>query len=182
LKARITYSRYKPGYSERNTFDPCESTHHKDVRFRRFSLYSGFPDLFVSLTWMICLRSIEVGERRKRPAMWSGTSARGEDFLDLRGDVPNPRQIDASEFHKLPRAEIGTDPHDPTKEIIYSGTPLMEVLKAVGLLLDSPLNCKHQQSAYYVFMLLVKIFLFGWVILVILAGVYWFHLTGIDPL
>ena len=22
--------------------------------------------------------------------MWSGTSARGEDFLDLRGDVPNP--------------------------------------------------------------------------------------------
>jgi hypothetical protein len=30
-------------------------------------------------------------------------------------------------------------------------------------------------------MLLVKIFLFGWVILVILAAVYWLHLTGFDP-
>jgi DMSO/TMAO reductase YedYZ molybdopterin-dependent catalytic subunit len=30
-----------------------------------------------------------------------------------------------------------TDPHDQGKEIVYSGTPLMEVLKAGGLLLDS---------------------------------------------
>ena len=30
-----------------------------------------------------------------------------------------------------------TDPHDPSKEIVYSGTPLAEVLKAGGLLLDS---------------------------------------------
>jgi hypothetical protein len=30
-----------------------------------------------------------------------------------------------------------TDPHDAGKEIIYSGTPLVEVLKAGGLLLDS---------------------------------------------
>jgi hypothetical protein len=63
--------------------------------------------------------------------------SRGKTFWTLRGDVPNPRQIDASELHKLPRAEIGTDPHDPTKGIVYSGTPLMEVLKAGGLLLDS---------------------------------------------
>src|SRR5258708_3856976 len=26
--------------------------------------------------------------------------SRGEDFLDLRGEVPNPRKIDASELHK----------------------------------------------------------------------------------
>jgi len=51
---------------------------------------------------------------------------------------PNPRRIDASELHKLPRVEVRTtDPHDPGKEIIYSGTPLVEVLKAGGLLLDS---------------------------------------------
>ena len=30
-----------------------------------------------------------------------------------------------------------TDPHDPSKEIVYSGTPLVETLKAGGLLLDS---------------------------------------------
>jgi hypothetical protein len=30
-----------------------------------------------------------------------------------------------------------TDPHDQGKEIVYSGTPLVEVLKAGGLLLDS---------------------------------------------
>jgi hypothetical protein len=39
---------------------------------------------------------------------------------------------------KLPRAETRTtDPHDPGKEIVYSGTPLIEVLKAAGLRLDS---------------------------------------------
>jgi hypothetical protein len=69
--------------------------------------------------------------------MWSVPALKGEDFLDSRGDVPNPRQIDASELHKLPRTKIGTDPHDPTKEIVYSGTPLMEVLKAGGLPLNS---------------------------------------------
>ena len=41
------------------------------------------------------------------------------------------------ELHKLPRAETRTtDPHDPGKEIVYSGVPLVEVLKAGGLLLD----------------------------------------------
>jgi Oxidoreductase molybdopterin binding domain len=41
-------------------------------------------------------------------------------------------------LHKLPRAETRTkDPHDPSREIVYSGTPLVEVLKAGGLQLDS---------------------------------------------
>ena len=73
-----------------------------------------------------------------RPADSVGTNAQAEDFLDLRGDVPNPRRLDAAELHKLPRAETRTtNPHDPGKEIVYSGTPLVEVLNAGGLLLDS---------------------------------------------
>ena len=73
-----------------------------------------------------------------RPADSVGTNAQAEDFLDLRGDVPNPRRLDAAELHQLPRAETRpTDPDDPGKEIVYSGTPLMEVLNAGGLLLDS---------------------------------------------
>jgi len=38
----------------------------------------------------------------------------------------------------LPRVELRTpDSHDPAKEIVYSGTPLVEVLKAGGLRLDA---------------------------------------------
>jgi hypothetical protein len=41
-------------------------------------------------------------------------------------------------LHKLPRAETRTtDLHDPGKVIVYSGTPLVEVLKAGGLRLES---------------------------------------------
>jgi hypothetical protein len=53
---------------------------------------------------MICLRSIESGRAQEKTGHVVGTSARGEDFLDLRGDVPNPWKIHASELHKLPRA------------------------------------------------------------------------------
>jgi DMSO/TMAO reductase YedYZ molybdopterin-dependent catalytic subunit len=61
--------------------------------------------------------------------------------LEVRGDVTNPRRIDAAELRKLPRAETRTpDPHNPGKEIVYSGTPLIEVLKAGGLRLDSGEN------------------------------------------
>jgi DMSO/TMAO reductase YedYZ molybdopterin-dependent catalytic subunit len=58
--------------------------------------------------------------------------------LDLLGDLPHPRRIDASELHRMPRLEVRTtDPRDPGKEIAYSGTPLVETLKTAGLLLDS---------------------------------------------
>jgi DMSO/TMAO reductase YedYZ molybdopterin-dependent catalytic subunit len=64
-----------------------------------------------------------------------------ESSLEVRGDVTNPRRIDAAELRKLPRAETRTpDPHNPGKEIVYSGTPLIEVLKAGGLRLDSGEN------------------------------------------
>jgi len=67
-----------------------------------------------------------------------GANSQTEVFVDLRGNLPNPRRIDASELHKLTRVEARTtDPHDPGKEMVYSGTPLVEVLKAGGLLLDS---------------------------------------------
>ena len=55
--------------------------------------------------------------------------------MDLRGDLPNSRRIDLSELHRLPRVEVRvSDPHDPGKEVVYSGTPLIETLKAGGLL------------------------------------------------
>jgi hypothetical protein len=54
--------------------------------------------------------------------------------LELRGDQENPRRISASEFHKLPRPEVSTtDPLYSGKDIVYSGTPFVEVLKAGGL-------------------------------------------------
>lgn len=65
-------------------------------------------------------------------------NAQPEVSLDLRGDLPKPRRIDASELRQLPRVEVRTaDPRDPGKEIVYSGTPLLEVLKAGGLPFDS---------------------------------------------
>jgi hypothetical protein len=58
--------------------------------------------------------------------------------LDLRGDLENPRRISASELHKLPRAEVWTsDPLYSGQDIVYSGTPFVEVLKAGGLSLSS---------------------------------------------
>jgi DMSO/TMAO reductase YedYZ molybdopterin-dependent catalytic subunit len=94
--------------------------------------------LLLSLTWMLCLCSIDSAWAQDKSGGAGGANARAEDFLDLRGDLPNPRQIDAAELRKLPRTEMRTtDPHDPSKEIVYSGTPLVEVLKAGGLQLDS---------------------------------------------
>jgi len=56
----------------------------------------------------------------------------------LFGDRLRNSELTCSSASLLPRAEACTaDPHDSGKEIIYSGTPLVEVLKAGGLLLDS---------------------------------------------
>jgi hypothetical protein len=58
--------------------------------------------------------------------------------LHLRGDQENPRRISASELHELPRAEVWTtDPLNSGKDVVYSGTPFVEVLKAGGLPLGS---------------------------------------------
>ncbi len=88
---------------------------------------------------MLCLRSIDSGRTQDKTGGAVAANAQADDLLDLRGDLPNPRRINAAELHKLPRAETRTtDPHDPGKEIVYSGTLLVEeVLKAGGLLLDS---------------------------------------------
>jgi hypothetical protein len=57
---------------------------------------------------------------------------------DLRADQANPRRIRASELHTLPRAEVWTtDPLYSDKDIVYSGTPLVEILKAGWLALGS---------------------------------------------
>jgi len=104
------------------------------IRWNRF----GSCALFLSLTAMLCLRSIDSGRSQDKTGGAVGANAQAEDLLDLRGDVPNPRRIAASELHKLPQAETGmTDPHNPGKVIVYSGTPLVAVLKAGGLRLES---------------------------------------------
>ena len=50
--------------------------------------------------------------------------------LHLRRDQENPRRISAFALHKLPRAEVWTtDPLNSGKDVVYSGTPFVEVLK-----------------------------------------------------
>jgi hypothetical protein len=90
--------------------------------------------LFLSLTWGLCLWSVDSVRAQDK----TGGAAGAADSLDLRGDLPNPRQMNAAELHQLPRAETRTtDPGDPGKETVYAGTPLIEVLKAGGLRLDA---------------------------------------------
>jgi DMSO/TMAO reductase YedYZ molybdopterin-dependent catalytic subunit len=103
------------------------------IRWNRFASCT----LFLSLTWVLYLQSINSGWAQNKTGEAGGANVQAEDLLDLRGDLRNPRRIDASELHRMPRVEARiTDPHDPGKEIVYSGTPLMEVLKAGGLLPD----------------------------------------------
>ena len=57
--------------------------------------------------------------------------------LEVRGNGPTPRRLDADELRRLPRAEVRTADHrEPGKEIAYAGVPLVEVLRAAGLTLD----------------------------------------------
>src|SRR5580704_4145434 len=96
-----------------------------------------FATLFLGLIAMLCLAAIDAGWSQDKTGDQVAANSQAEDFLDLRGDVPNPRRIDAGEFHKLPQMEIQIkEPHDASKEVVYAGTPLSEVLKAGGLLLD----------------------------------------------
>jgi hypothetical protein len=94
--------------------------------------------LLLILTWALCSRSVDSGWTQDKTGDAITANSQADDSLDLRGDVPDPHRIDASELHKLPRAEVRTvAPHNPGKEIVYAGTPLVEVLKAGGFLLDS---------------------------------------------
>ncbi len=103
------------------------------IQWKRFASFL----LLLSLTWMLCLWSVDSGWTQDKTGEGIGASPQPDNFLDLRGDLPNPQRIDTVDLHKLPQAEIHTpDPHNPGKEIVYSGTPLIEVLKAGGLLLS----------------------------------------------
>jgi DMSO/TMAO reductase YedYZ molybdopterin-dependent catalytic subunit len=94
--------------------------------------------LLLSLTWTLCLWSPDSGWAQDKAAVATDASPQTDTFLDLRGDVPNPQRIDATALQKLPRVEIHTnDPRDAGKEMVYAGTPLVEVLKAGGLLRDT---------------------------------------------
>lgn len=94
--------------------------------------------LFLGLIAMLCLRSIDAGWAQDKTGEQVAANSQLEDFLQLRGDLPDPRRIDAAELRKLPRVELRIkEPRDASKEVVYAGTPLSEVLKASGLLLDS---------------------------------------------
>ena len=106
----------------------------KTICWNRFASYT----LPVGLGLALCLQSIDSGWAQNKTGDAVSPSAQAEGFLDLLGDLPNPRRIDVSELHRLLRVEVRTtDPHNPGKETVYSGTPLVETLKSGGLLLDS---------------------------------------------
>jgi DMSO/TMAO reductase YedYZ molybdopterin-dependent catalytic subunit len=105
------------------------------IRWNRFATYTTLP---LGIVLMLCLQSIDSGWAQNKAGDAVSPSAQAEGFLDLLGDLPNPRRIDVSELHRLPRVEVRTtDPHDPGKEIVYSGTTLVETLKTGGLVVDS---------------------------------------------
>ena len=58
--------------------------------------------------------------------------------LEVSGELlPAPRRLEADDLRRLPRAEARvTDHRDAGKEALYAGTPLVEVLRAAGLVLD----------------------------------------------
>jgi hypothetical protein len=104
------------------------------ILWSRFASYT----MLLSLVLVVCLQSIDSGWAQDKTGDAVSPTAQAEGVLDLLGDLPHPRRIDASELHRMPRLEVRTtDPHDPGKEIAYSGTPLVETLKTAGLLLDS---------------------------------------------
>jgi DMSO/TMAO reductase YedYZ molybdopterin-dependent catalytic subunit len=103
-------------------------------------LRTGFATctLLLSLTGMLSFPLVGSASADDKTGVAVEAPTQTESSLEVRGDVTNPRHIDAAELRKLPRAETRTpDPHNPGKEIVYSGTPLIEVLKAGGLRLDS---------------------------------------------
>ena len=104
------------------------------IRWNRFAPYT----LALSLGLVFCLQSVDGGGAQNKLGDAVSPSAQAEGFLDLLGDLPNPRRIDVSELHRLLRVEVRTtDPHNPGKETVYSGTPLVETLKTGGVLLNS---------------------------------------------
>jgi hypothetical protein len=94
--------------------------------------------LFLSLAGAFCLEAIDIGWAQDETSEAAVAAPRAGNLLDLRGDLPNPRQIDVSALDKLPRVSVSTsDPRQAGKQIVYSGTPLLEALKAGGLVFDS---------------------------------------------
>ena len=93
------------------------------------------------LVCTLCLQSVSSAWAQDQTGDAVGANTQAQDSVDLRGDLPNPRRIDGSELRELPRVEVRTaDPHDPGKELTYSGVALVEVLKAGGLVLDSKMT------------------------------------------
>jgi hypothetical protein len=102
------------------------------LRGKRFT--SGIR--FLILTLILCW-SIESGQGQDKTGTSPGTDALKETSLEVRGDVPNSRRIEAIELRGLPRAELHIpDSHDPNKVSVYSGPSLLEVLETCGLQFD----------------------------------------------
>ena len=57
--------------------------------------------------------------------------------LEVRGVVPATQRLDVEALRRLPRAEVRVADHrEAGKELTYAGVPLVEVLRAAGLVLD----------------------------------------------
>jgi DMSO/TMAO reductase YedYZ molybdopterin-dependent catalytic subunit len=103
-------------------------------------LRSGFAicSLLLSLVGMLSFPLAGGARAEDKIGVAVAAPAQTESSLEVRGNVSNPHRIDAAELRRLPRVETRTpDSHNPDKEIVYSGTPLIEVLKASGLRLES---------------------------------------------
>jgi hypothetical protein len=59
--------------------------------------------LLLSLTWTLCLWSTDRGWAQDKAAVAADASPQTDNFLDLRGDVPNPQRIDIVALQKLPQ-------------------------------------------------------------------------------
>jgi hypothetical protein len=69
------------------------------IRWNRFASYT----MPLSLVLVLCLQSIDSGWAQNKTGDAVSPSTQAEGFLDLLGDLPNPRRIELSELHRLPR-------------------------------------------------------------------------------
>ena len=67
--------------------------------------------------------------------------------LRLGGDVPSPCILNRGDIDRLPRAEAHVKDKDG-KEVVFSGTPLLEILKAAGMKFDGAMPSRSAVASY----------------------------------
>ena len=60
------------------------------IQWKRFASFA----LFLSLTWVLCFQAADTGWTQDKTGEATSVNPQAENFLDLRGDVPNPQRVD----------------------------------------------------------------------------------------